>query len=682
MARNSMPHPDTAASGRALLEGRIAAAPAFVSAVPSILDAVLSLPARLPRALVTTGIGTSEGHARHLAEVAARWCGQPARFASTGSLRAGAPLGAENDWLIVFSQGLSANARYALGAIESWAGVILITGLSLLSSEAKPEEGLTAEKRAWLTDLTERGVVLIDMGCGCEYGALIRVIGARVGYAVAWSLLRTLAARRLDENAPLACAASTFLQLQSEAAEAAKEIVFERGRLLPPTTGDFDADLAEFFAPEKNLVLVGEGGDMELAQHLALKISEGMLRPLPSCLDVLQFAHGPVQSLAGRPTSFLYFVPASSDLPSLTPSPASASSSAEATSVVDSEAWLARFRATLDPDWHSLCVVRAKAPMPFAALELEAFFDIWVLSVLRETGGDIVAWPGQEREAALYAQGPEIVPRSTSNTAHPESNGASHSDVSLGGGGRWSLEDAVSPEVEGWVASGRRTALIALGSVEQHGPHLPLGTDRWIADVLATGLAARLKDAVALPAVPLGCASEHLDFAGTLHVEPATLEAVLRDQLSSLHRHGFERAFLFTAHGGNLDALEEMRTRLVTAAAPLVLRIETDLRVGRMQSEAVAAESIAASAAGPHAGEYETSLVAWLRPGSIRRDSLVPGRLVEPGEGQGLFYPSLRPNAESGVLGDPSAASASRGSRYLSAWLDLLETAYLAAFPE
>lgn len=657
-----MPHPETAARGRALLEERIAEAPAFVAAVPPIFEALLTSPGRLPRTLVTTGIGTSEGHARHLAELATRASGQPARFVSTGSLRSGAPRGAEKDWLVVFSQGLSANARYALGEVESWAGVVLITGLS---QTAESEEGLTPEKRAWLTDLAARGVVLIDMGCGCEYGALIRVIGARVGYAVVWSVLRTLAARRLDDEGQLDFAASQLLKLQVEASEAAKDIEIERARLSPPATGDLDADLAEFFAPEQNLVLVGEGGEMELAQHLALKISEGMLRPLPNCLDVLQFAHGPVQSLAGRPTSFLYFLPA----------PRAGSSTAE------TESWLTRFRSTLDPDWHSLCVVRATASMPFAVLELEARFDTWVLAVLRATGGDIVSWPGQEREAALYAQGPKLEVREATSASGTRAQG-SPAVFSTGGESPWVLEDAVSPEVEAWIAAGRRTALIALGSVEQHGPHLPLGTDRWIADVLATRLAARLPDAVALPALPLGCASEHLDFAGTLHVEPATLEAVLVDLLQSLARHGFERAFLFTAHGGNLDALEAMRSRLMTAAPPLMLRVETDLRVGWMQSEAVAAESIAGRAAGPHAGEYETSLVAWLRPGSIRRDALVPGRLVEPGEGQGLFYPSLRPNAESGVLGDPSAASALRGPRYLSAWLDLLEAAYHEAFSD
>ena len=58
-----------------------------------------------------------------------------------------------------------------------------------------------------------------------------------------------------------------------------------------------------------------------------------------------------------------------------------------------------------------------------------------------------------------------------------------------------------------------------------------------------------------------------------------------------------------------------------------------------------------------------------------------PGRVVTPGEAQGLFYPSLRPNAPEGVLGDPSSALAVRGERYLDAWVDLLEQGYRAAFP-
>jgi creatinine amidohydrolase len=600
--------------------------------VPDFFDALEDAPARLPRSLVTTGIGTSEGHARHLAEVAARWLGQPARFASTGSLMRGVPPNAKEDWLIVFSQGLSANARHAFRDVEQWGGVVLVTGVLPLSADTQEE---APESGVWLRNLEARGVIRIDMGCGTEYGTLLRVIGARVGYALAWSFLRTLARRRLR-----VCEALT---IDSERLQSAQvDAILESRRVFPEAES-----MAPFFAAERSLILVADGGALELADQLSLKLAEGMLRPQARCIDVLQYAHGPLQSLAGRPSSILYLSHADPDR--------------------DAADWLKRFTQTLDPALHDLRILRAQLPLPFAVVEWEAMLDDCVLRVLDETGHDIVDWPGADREAALYGAGPTL--------ERPPGKGVPGPSVAAP-----RFEDAVWPEVEMWIEEGRRTALIALGSIEQHGPHLPLGTDHMIADALARGLAARLVDAVALPALAIGCASEHLDFPGTLHIEPETLEAILRDLLGSLARHGFERAFVFTAHGGNVDALDEMRSRLVTSTPGLTLRIETDLRVGSMQSRVVESESLAADSAGPHAGEYETSVVAMLRPGGIRRKALRPGRVVSRGEGQALFYPSLRPNTESGVLGDPSLASAERGERYLGAWLDLLEEAYREAF--
>lgn len=626
-----MPSPETAASGRALLRARVDAAPGVLASLPSRIPILAARPERLPRVLVTTGIGTSEGHARHLAEVAARYAGQPARFASTGSLAHAPPPGAEHDWLVVFSQGLSANARHALSHVEAYAGVLLVTGLSLETSEA---EGLTSEKRAWLEALEARGVVRVDLGCGTEYGALLRVIGARAGYLAAWGILRALLARRLEETGALEIEASRLEAAQCRAPEEARR-AFPEGMPLAP-----------FFDASRTLIVVSEGGVGEMVDQLTLKLAEGMLRPQPRAIDVLQFAHGPLQSLALQPTSILY-------LASQTPNEAAAK-------------WLERFREALDPVLHDVRVLRATLDWPFAALEFEAIFDALVLRGLEETERDLVDWPGREREGALYRTGPSLIAASPRPARVPPSARR--------------LEEAVWPEVEALLAAGCRTALVGLGSIEQHGPHLPLGTDRFIADALLEGLAERLEDAVALPAIAVGCASEHLDFAGTLHVEPSTLEALLRDLLRSVARHGFERAFVFTAHGGNVDALGDMQARLGEAVPSLEVRIETDMRVGAMQSAIVEAESLSPDAAGPHAGEYETSLVAMLRPGTIRTEALVPGRIVQPGEAQGLFYPSLRPNTESGVLGDPSMACAGRAPRYLAAWLDLLETAYRAAF--
>ena len=643
---------ESAARGRELVASRMAAASLVVQSIPSELSVLKALRHRLPRMLVATGIGTSEGHARHLAEVATRFCGQPARFVSTGALAAAPPPGADRDWLIVFSQGLSANARFALSHAEAWRGVILVTGLGMEAGEEVP-----AEKASWLDALDRGGVVRVDLGAGTEYGVLLRVIGARAGYAVSWSLLRSLASMRL-ESAPALTFEAEALRGAQENAETRADAIFGP-----------DESVSSFFSSDRTLVLVSEDGALEFVDQLSLKLAEGLLRPRPRAVDVLEFTHGPLQSIAEEPASILYIRAA---LPGAQASKIAAGRKGRDQ---EEESWLARFRSTLDPARHWLRVVDATLPWPIAAIELEAIFDVFVLRAITEVETDLVNWPGADREAALYEASPDLPDDHSGAFLNP-----SAAYFLAASSVAW--ESRTWPEAEARVAAGCRTALLGLGSIEQHGRHLPLGTDRWIAEALLQSLEEKLGDAVALPAVPVGCASEHLDFAGTLHIEPATLEALLVDLLRSLSRHGFERAFLFTAHGGNLDALAEMGPRLCESVLPLTLRIETDLRVGAMQSEVVEAEALSPLAAGPHAGEYETSLVAHLRPGSIREEHLVPGRMVEPGEAQGIFYPSLRPNVESGVLGDPSAANSERGQRYLTAWVDLLISGYRAAFPE
>ncbi len=627
-----MPGADTAQRGRRLLESRIAEAPDRVERVPPLLSELRERPSRLPRTLVTTGIGTSAGHARHLAEVASRWAGQPARFVSTGALAGGAPPDASEDWLVVFSQGLSPNARFALRHAHAWGGVLLVTGLS-----TRPEPGAEdggPERREWLEALAEAGVVRLELGCGPESGALVRVIGARVGYALGWSVLRSLCARRLESLSELDFDPSALREAQLDAAAEAARV--------------FAADSAvrDFFDASRTLVLVGEGGLLSLASQLSLKLSEGMLRPEPLAVDVLEFAHGPLQSLVGRPASILYL-----------------ESAGETRGGLDG---VARLESTLDPDLHELRVLRARLPAPLCVLELEAMLDALVLRRLEDGDVDLVDWPGRDRDEPLYGLGPEHPPgpRARDERVRPVS-----------------LDTAVWPEVEEALAAGRRTALVGLGSVEQHGPHLPLGTDAWIADALARGLAARIQESVALPAIPFGCAPEHLAFPGTLSLEPETLERILVDLLGSLSRHGFERAFVFSAHGGNVEALDAMRARLVRAGAPMRIAIETDLaRVARMQAQRARDHGLEPESAGPHAGEYETSVVAALRPGAVRIEALERGRVLSAEAAQALFLPSLREQAPTGVVGDPRGARAERGGPHLDAWIDLLEQAYRAAF--
>ena len=95
------------------------------------------------------------------------------------------------------------------------------------------------------------------------------------------------------------------------------------------------------------------------------------------------------------------------------------------------------------------------------------------------------------------------------------------------------------------------TAIVPFGAVEQHGHHLPLGTDWIIADHMGRALAEELENVLLLPAMPFGNSREHMAFPGTVTLRPATLAAVLDDIVESLRHHGIRTVIVFSAHGGN-----------------------------------------------------------------------------------------------------------------------------------
>jgi creatinine amidohydrolase len=377
------------------------------------------------------------------------------------------------------------------------------------------------------------------------------------------------------------------------------------------------------------LAFVVSGAYGELVTNLRLKVLEGMLRPLPPVWDLLHLAHGPFQQAIGGPAVFLALTRA--DAP-------------------HEEPLLVRFEAMLDPARQTLLRLHATLPSPLAVLEHEMHLNALLLHELEAAGIDQIRWPGRGRDAPLYdLSSPPLDRRLAACT--------------------WR-------DVETLVAQGCRTAILPLGSTEQHGPHLPLDTDTVIGDALAARLSAAVGDAVACPTLPVGCASEHLGFPGTLHVEPSTLAAVARDVIRALGRHGITRVFLFSAHGGNVEPLRTMLPALVADCAPIAISAFADLE-GLMR--ALHAESAAAgiplAESGHHAGEFETSILLALDPSRVRAAAMVPG-LAAGSDAQHLFYPDLRANAPDGVVGDPRRADAARGLRYLRVWTGLLIDAY------
>jgi len=224
------------------------------------------------------------------------------------------------------------------------------------------------------------------------------------------------------------------------------------------------------------------------------------------------------------------------------------------------------------------------------------------------------------------------------------------------------LADLAWPDVAARAAAGAVLA-VPLGSTEQHGPHLPLSTDTDVAVVLCRRLASARPDVLIAPPVAYGSSGEHDGFAGTLSIGQAAVERLVLELGRSATRT-FRRVLFVSAHGGNVEpvtrAVEQLRSRS---------RDVTLFQPRREGSDA-------------HAGHHETALQLALSPARVRMDRAVAGNtrpLV-------TLMPQLRANgvaavSASGVLGDPTTATAAAGAalldqlaedlvRQVAAWLD------------
>jgi creatinine amidohydrolase len=201
-----------------------------------------------------------------------------------------------------------------------------------------------------------------------------------------------------------------------------------------------------------------------------------------------------------------------------------------------------------------------------------------------------------------------------------------------------------------WVQvdrAARRALLAPVGSLEQHGPHLPLDTDTRIALAVAAG-AARGRDGVAVaPAVTFGASGEHAGFPGTLSIGTPALSELLVELGRDASRD-WDALLLVNAHGGNRDAVDAALTRL------------------RAEGRRSAGFHVSPSGGDAHAGRTETSLLLALAPETVRLDAAEPGD-VRPltaviGELRRNGVAAVSPN---GVLGDPTGATAEEGRRLL-----------------
>jgi mycofactocin system creatininase family protein len=204
--------------------------------------------------------------------------------------------------------------------------------------------------------------------------------------------------------------------------------------------------------------------------------------------------------------------------------------------------------------------------------------------------------------------------------------------------------------------------LVPIGSCEQHGPHLPLDTDTRIAVAVCDRVVARLRGVFVGPAVGVGASGEHAGFPGTLSIGTEALTELIVELVRSADR--FHGVLLVNGHGGNATAL--------TAAAA---RCESE---GRRLS----VHHITFPGGDAHAGRTETSIMLALSPELVRRERAVTGETTPVGQ----LMPRLRRDgvsavSPSGILGDPTGASAEEGQSLLGRAADeaVAATGLLAA---
>ena len=230
----------------------------------------------------------------------------------------------------------------------------------------------------------------------------------------------------------------------------------------------------------------------------------------------------------------------------------------------------------------------------------------------------------------------------------------------------------------------RALAVVPLGATEQHGPHLPTGTDFFHAEWVARDAATRAADRIPIvvtPTLPFGSSEHHFPFGGTISLSTTAYYEVVMAIVESLVRDGFRKIFLVNGHGGNHELIQ-LVARDVALRRPVAVAASSWWLAG--WDVMVAAGALAVGRLPGHAGGFETSLVMAMRPDLVAGN--VPGRTPAPSP-DGTRWPGLVREERhgfwqsvDGYSDGPGLANAEGGHRWLDVSAEELARLYVAFF--
>lgn len=202
--------------------------------------------------------------------------------------------------------------------------------------------------------------------------------------------------------------------------------------------------------------------------------------------------------------------------------------------------------------------------------------------------------------------------------------------------------------------------ILPIGSTEQHGPHLPLGTDTYIAKRISEALATELKIDL-VPTLSYGVSGEHTGFPGTIGIQPETLLKTVEDISKSLLKC-YQKVIIVNTHGGNTPTLQKLKNEKI-----IIVDLFHTLKgiLGNLRETDMGGIC--------HACEAETSLMLYLKPDLVKKEKITED-IVK-------YVPQLDPQSESplpngwktinysqsGVIGDPTKATPEKGKKIFDA---------------
>jgi creatinine amidohydrolase len=229
-------------------------------------------------------------------------------------------------------------------------------------------------------------------------------------------------------------------------------------------------------------------------------------------------------------------------------------------------------------------------------------------------------------------------------------------------------QDLAGADTARWIA------VLPVAAVEQHGPHLPLGVDTFIAEAYLARVRSALPAELPVTFLPLqqvGQSDEHLSFPGTLTLSSTVVIKAWSEIAESVHRAGVAKLVIVTSHGGNLQAIEVIARELRARLGMLVVAAAWH-RFGYPEGLFTAEERHH----GIHGGAIETSLMLAARPDAVRQERAAPAvPLSVAMEAEFKWLHTYRPAGfgwmtqdlhPSGAVGDPTAASAEKGEAALA----------------